>query len=202
MYKFLCIILCFYVSYSFGQTPNNCLAYTSTGTTSSSTTGTGPIGCNSYPGMVPAGQPAIWTGTSCSGQITSTVTGGAVSCLSLTYIAVNTNDYATMSTNTGGALTITAINANVVGNVVGPYNCGSAYGTVVITVCSTVPFTSVTLLNTGCTSGWVINCSDQDACAGGNAGADSSTTILCGGTIDISRHCSSVSNGPNSNVNG
>ena len=188
MYKLLSIFLCFLLfSYSSGQTPNNCTDYTSTGTSSSSTTGIGPAGCNSYPGMVSAGQPAIWTGTGCAGQITSTVTGGAVSCLAITYIAVNTNDYGTMSTNTGGALTITAINANVVGNVVGPYNCGGGfYGTVVVTVCSTIPFTSVTLLNTGCSSGWVINCSGQVTCTGsGNAGTDNFTTIMCSGTINM-----------------
>src|SRR5690606_5943469 len=117
---------------------------------------------------------------------TSTVNGGPVSCLTLAYIAVNQNDYGTISTNTGGTLTISAINAAVNGNVVGPYSCGSSFvGTVAITVCSYIPFTSVTLTNSGCSSGWVINCASQIGCGGGgNAGSDSLTT-MCSGVVDL-----------------
>lgn len=165
------------------QTPNNCLDYTSVGTTGSGTTADD---C-AVPGMVPGQAGAAWTGTGCNGFITSTVTGGPVSCLTLAYIAVNQNDFGTITTDTGGNLTITAINAAVNGNVVGPYSCGASFvGTVAITVCSDVPFNSVTLTNSGCTSGWVINCASQIGCGGGggNAGADSTETT-CGGTIDL-----------------
>ncbi|UKN02910.1 gliding motility-associated C-terminal domain-containing protein [Paracrocinitomix mangrovi] len=146
-------------SYSIGQTPNNCGNYTSTGTSSASGYADPNAACGAnVPGTITGGT-AAWTGSSCSGTIVSTVTGPPVTCLTVSYGAVNTNDYGTLSTDTGGSLTITAVNAAVNGNVVGPYNCGSgSYGNVLVTVCSTVPFSSLTLLNTGCTSGWVINC--------------------------------------------
>ena len=182
----LIVVFAFASAQAWSQTPNNCNDYTSTGTTASGTTADD---C-AVPGQVPGAGSAIWTGTSCTGFITSTVVGGPVSCLTLSYIAVNQNDFGTISTDTGGALTITAVNANVVGNVVGPYSCGtSIVGSVGITVCSTVPFNSVTLTNTGCTSGWVINCATQTGCGGGggggNAGADDLTTVTCGGTVDL-----------------
>ena len=165
----------------YAQTPNNCGAYTSTGTTGSGTTADD---CG-VPCMVPGQSGAAWTGTGCTGFITSTVVGGPVSCLTLAYVAVNQNDYGTITTDTGGTLTITAVNAAVVGNVVGPYDCpGSWVGTVEITVSSTIPFNSVTLTNSGCSSGWVINCASQANCGGGSAGADSTTTV-CGGTLDL-----------------
>lgn len=167
----------------YAQTPSNCNEYTSTGTTTSGSTADD---C-AVPGMVPGASSAIWTGTGCSGYITSTVTGGPVSCLTLSYVAVNQNDYGTITTDTGGSLTITAVNAAVSGNVVGPFSCGGSFvGAVGITVCSTIPFNSVTLTNSGCSSGWVINCASQTGCGGGggNAGADS-TLSVCGGTLDL-----------------
>ena len=163
--SFVAFLSIFIVDIGFGQT-NNCAFYTSTGTSSSGSSGIGPAGCNSFPGMVPTGVPVAWTGLSCTGTIVSTVVGPAVSCMTLTYSSVNTNDYATISTNGGGNLTLSGINVGINGNVIGPYSCSGSYGTVQLTVCSDIPFTSVTLLNTGCTSGWVINCSDQSACIG------------------------------------
>ena len=155
----------FEVGYS--QT-NNCAFYTSVGTSSSGSSGIGPGGCNSFPGMVPTGVPVAWSGTTCAGTIVSTIVGPPVTCMTLTYSSVNTNDYATISTNTGGVLTLSGVNLGINGNVIGPYSCSGSYGTVQLTVCSSVPFSTVTLLNTGCTSGWVINCSDQSACVGSN----------------------------------
>lgn len=172
---------------TWGQTPNNCNEYTTVGPSSSSyNPGTDP-GCNSNVGGTVTGS-AAWSGTSCNGTLVSTVTGGPVTCLSLSYTAVNTNDYATITIDGGGSMTITGVNMDVNGNVIGPYTCVGPYGDVSITICSTQPFTQVTLTNTGCQSGWVINCSDQLGCGGGtggNAGADNLTTTLCGGTIDL-----------------
>src|SRR5690606_38282121 len=41
-----------------------------------------------------------------------------------------------------------------------------------VTVCSTIPFTSLTLVNTGCTSGWVVNCADPITCTINNLTAN------------------------------
>lgn len=151
---------------SFSQSANNCGNYTSTGTT---TTGTYPDptpGCASnVPGTTTTG-PASWDGGSCSGQIITTVTGPAVTCLTVSYEAVNTDDFATLTTNTGGVLTITGTgNCGISGNVIGPFQCGSYfYGSCQFTICSTIPFSQLILSNTGCSSGWVINCASITAC--------------------------------------
>jgi gliding motility-associated-like protein len=183
----LILVLTFISIAGWTQTPNNCNEYTTAGTSGSSYNAGPNAGCNGNVGGQVNGT-AAWTGTGCAGTLVSTVVGPAVTCLTLAYTAVNTNDFGTMTTNTGGTLTITAVNADVVGNVVGPFTCIGSYGDVSVTICSTVPFTSVTLTNSGCTSGWVINCATQTGCGGGgggNAGADDLTTVTCGGTTDL-----------------
>jgi len=45
---------------------------------------------------------------------------------------------------------------------------------------STLPFTEITLTNTGCSSGWVLVCTESSAV---NAGADDLTTTVCGGSV-------------------
>jgi gliding motility-associated-like protein len=173
--------------WSFGQTPNNCTDYTTVGSSSSSYNPGPNAGCTGNVSGQVSGS-AGWTGLSCAGTLVSTVTGAPVNCLTLAYTAVNTNDFATITIdNGGGPFTITGVNLGISGNVIGPYNCGGSYGDVSITICSATPFTTVTLTNTGCTSGWVINCAAQTGCGGGGgggAGADSLTTV-CGGTIDL-----------------
>jgi len=156
----LSLIVAFLTQAGIAQTPNNCGNYTTTGSSSASGYADPNAACGALvPGTITGGT-AAWSGSSCSGTVVSTVTGPPVNCLTVSYGAVNTNDYATMSTDGGGVLTITAVNCGVSGNVIGPYNCGTGpYGNCLITVCSTVPFSVLTLLNTGCTSGWVINCS-------------------------------------------
>ncbi|MEZ4923007.1 MAG: gliding motility-associated C-terminal domain-containing protein, partial [Crocinitomicaceae bacterium] len=50
----------------------------------------------------------------------------------------------------------------------GPYQCvggTGGYGDVLVTICSTIPFNSLTLTNTGCSSGWVINCATPSCSA-------------------------------------
>ncbi|MBK7129870.1 MAG: gliding motility-associated C-terminal domain-containing protein [Crocinitomicaceae bacterium] len=155
------------LSASYGQTsPNDCGNYTTTGSVLISGYTDPDPGCGAnVPGTLGAG-PAYWDGASCGGQLISTVVGAPVTCLSLAYTAVNTDDYATITTNTGGVLTITGVNCGVSGTVIGPYNCGTGwYGTCGITVCSTIPFTQVILTNTGCSSGWVIDCGSPTTCS-------------------------------------
>ncbi|MCB9223053.1 MAG: gliding motility-associated C-terminal domain-containing protein [Crocinitomicaceae bacterium] len=162
---FIGLIVSYFVG--FGQTPNNCGNYTSTGSNSSSYLPGSNAGCNSnVPGTVTG--TGAWTGSSCGGTIVSTVVGPPVSCITVSYTAVNTNDYGTLSTNTGGVLTITGVNVGVSGNVIGPYQCvggTGGYGDVLVTICSTIPFNSLTLTNTGCSSGWVINCATPSCSA-------------------------------------
>jgi gliding motility-associated-like protein len=153
-------LICGSANFMHAQTnPNNCGNYTTTGSVLiSGYTDPNPACGSNVPGTIGSG-PAYWDGAGCGGQLISTVVGAPVTCLSLAYTAVNTDDYATITTNTGGVLTITTVNCGVSGNVIGPYNCGSGfYGTCGVTVCSTVPFTQVILSNTGCSSGWVIDC--------------------------------------------
>jgi gliding motility-associated-like protein len=185
MKKLLSLLLAITVSaFTMAQTPNNCDDYTTTGPSGSSFNPSPDATCTAnVPGLVNGS--AAWSGTSCTGTLVSTSTSGAVTCMTLAYTAVNTNDFAVITTDGGGVLNITGINVGVAGTTIGPYNCGTApYGDVSITVCSTIPFTTVTLTNTGCSSGWVINCG---GCSGTMpaVGADDLTTSLCGGTIDL-----------------
>src|SRR5688572_18685352 len=81
------------------QTANNCGNYTTTGTSSSPYLPGSNTTCNNaVPGTVNTN--GAWDGGGCSGVLISTVVGPPVSCLTLAYTAVNTNDYATLTTNT------------------------------------------------------------------------------------------------------
>lgn len=161
------IVFLFALAYSIAsnaQTPNNCGNYTTTGSTTTTEYTDPTPACGALvPGTVSG--TASWDGGSCGGQLITTVVGPPVTCLTVSYEAVNTDDYATLATNTGGVLTITATNCGVAGNVIGPFNCGSYfYGSCQVTICSTVPFTQLILTNTGCSSGWVINCATPVTC--------------------------------------
>ena len=106
----------------------------------------------------------LWTGSSCTGTLISYSNNGPVHCMVLKYHQINNNDYATIHTNKDGNLTISAINAQVNGNVIGPFDCPDFpfYGNVVIQVCSTVAFDTIKLTNTGCVTGWVMGCPEGD----------------------------------------
>lgn len=127
-----------------------------------------------------AGADGPWSGAGCTGTIVSTAIAPTLS-MTLAYTAVNTDDYATISIDGGGVMTLTGVGVGVAGAVIGPYLCGGSYGDVFVTVESTMPFTTVTLVNTGCSSGWVI------ACPGGvaEAGDDDLTTVVCTGIVDL-----------------
>jgi hypothetical protein len=103
--------------------------------------------------------PGGWAGTSGAGFVRYNWLSGITS-VRIEFFSVNTNDYGTISTNTGGALTITSANgcAPVSGVVVGPYTGGGAYGTTAFQVVSTIPFTQLNFINTGASSGWVCDC--------------------------------------------
>ncbi|MDC3352178.1 PKD domain-containing protein [Crocinitomicaceae bacterium] len=154
-----------------------CPEYTSVGDASSPYILTSDPDCAICDGM---GADGPWSGFGCAGTIVST-TPAPVLSLTLAYTAVNTDDYATISIDGGGVMTITGENVGVSGDVIGPYLCGGSYGDIFITVTSTLPFTTVTLVNTGCSSGWVIACPGGDAEAGDD-GAD----LACSGIYTVS----------------
>jgi gliding motility-associated-like protein len=122
-----------------------------------------------------------WDGASCTGTIVVTATPATTS-LTLAFSSVNTDDYCTISIDGGGTMTLSVTNAGLAGNVVGPYQCMGPYGDVFVTVNSTLPFTTVNIVNTGCSSGWVINCPGTTT---PNAGADDLTNPICSGTLDM-----------------
>lgn len=161
---------------SVGFAQPTCPLYTSTGSASSDYILSGDPACAICPG---GGAVGPWSGASCSGNIISTAIA-PTTILKLAYTAVNTDDYATLSIDGGGTMTLIGENVGVAGAVIGPYTCKGSYGDVFVTVMSDLPFTTVTLINTGCSSGWVI------ACPGGvaNAGDDISTT-LCSGILNL-----------------
>lgn len=152
-----------------------CPLYTSVGDASSPYILTSDPDCAICDG---AGATGPWTGAGCTGTIVSTAIAPTLS-MTLAYTAVNTDDYATISIDGGGVMTLTGDGVGVAGDVIGPYLCGGSYGDVFLTVESTMPFTTVTLVNTGCSSGWVI------ACPGGiaNAGDDDLSTLVCTGIV-------------------
>lgn len=154
----------------------NCPEYTTVGPNSSPYITTQDPNC----AICGTGATGPWSGSSCSGTLVSTVVGPAVTSLTLAYTAVNTDDYATIAIDGGGVMSLSTQNCGLSGNTIGPYNCNGSYGDVFVTVTSTLPFTTVTLTNTGCSSGWVISCPGDLP----NAGPDS-TASLCGGTLDL-----------------
>lgn len=174
MKKLLYLLLVF-SPYAFAQP--SCPTYNSIGTSSSPYITSSDPDCAICPGT---GDDGPWTGSGCTGTIVSTPISPTTS-LTLAYTAVNTDDYATITIDGGGTMTLIGTNVGVTGDVIGPYLCGGFYGDVFLTVNSTLPFTTVTLTNTGCSSGWVI------ACPGGiaDAGNDSST-VVCTGTVILS----------------
>lgn len=152
-----------------------CPSYSSTGTSSSGYILTSDPDCAI---CEDTGEVGPWSGAGCAGVIVSTAYAPTLS-LTLAYTAVNTVDYATISIDGGGIMTITGVNVGVAGDVIGPYLCDGSFGDVFITVTSTLPFSVVTLTNTGCSSGWVIACPGGD---GDDAGRDS-TGLACFGSV-------------------
>jgi len=121
-----------------------------------------------------------WTDYDCAGTLVSTVVGGPVTTLTLAYGSVNDDDYGTITVDGGGVVSLSATGAATSGNVVGPFTCGSGFGDVELTVSSTLPFTTVTLTNSGCSSGWVITCPTNFS----DAGPDINYTY-CSGSVDL-----------------
>lgn len=129
------------------------------GVTITATTSSGMSGQPDCAGISAVLLPGGWTGTSTVGFVRYNWLS-AITSARIEFFSVNTNDYATISTNTGGALTITSANgcAPVSGVVVGPYTGPTAFGTTAFQVVSTIPFTQLNFINTGGTSGWVCDC--------------------------------------------
>ena len=176
MLKKLILTAQFIVFLFLGQAQSTCPEYTTTGPNSSPYITTQDPSC----AICGVGATGPWSGAACGGTLISTVVGPAVTSMTLAYTAVNTNDFATMSIDGGGVMSLSTVNCGLAGNVIGPYNCSGSYGDCFVTVTSTLPFTTVTLTNTGCLSGWVISCPGNIPVTG----PDNSAT-LCGGTLDL-----------------
>ncbi len=140
----------------------DCGLYTSVGTTFSGYIAPSDPGCSVC--LEGDGLGGAWTGVGCTGNIVSTC--APTLSLTLAYFAVNTDDYATIAIDGGGVMSLSGVHVGVAGAVIGPYLCSDGYGDVYLTVNSTIPFTTVTLTNTGCSSGWVITCPGDLAIAG------------------------------------
>ena len=107
--------------------------------------------CPAFPAWTGDG---AWTGSDSTTGIVTYTFSVPVTSVTITYTAVNYDDSGTISTNaSGGTLTLTSpCNVDVIGSNVLE---GDEFGDVRITVNNTTPFTSVTLTNTGGSSGWV-----------------------------------------------
>ncbi|MCB9223057.1 MAG: gliding motility-associated C-terminal domain-containing protein [Crocinitomicaceae bacterium] len=128
----------------------------------------------------------VWTGSGCTDSIVLTMNGSPVNSLDLYFGKVNTDDYATVSVDGGGTMEISnPFNTGLNGNVVGPYNCGTAtFGDVFFTVTSTQPFSNVYIVNTGCSSGWVLYCPDNVV----PPAPKDSTIKVCDGQFDLNNY--------------
>lgn len=134
-----------------------CTDFTITGTTVSGYFASQGALCALSP--VPTGN-LIWTDTPLNGNPNGFIKhtfNSPQTNVTIGYTVVNDNDVGTISVNGGGVITVTSTNscATVSGNLVGPYIGAGNYGDILINITSTLPFTEVTLVNTGGQSGIV-----------------------------------------------
>lgn len=134
----------------------NGIAITTSGTDASGyITPTAPVTCSPLAGGFTGTSP--WTGWSSSGFVTYTFSS-PVTSVRVSYSAVNgQDDVGTINVNGGGVVSLSnPCGVNVAGNVVTcnfptPYD----FGDIAVTVSSTMPFTTITLFNSGGNSGFV-----------------------------------------------
>jgi hypothetical protein len=140
---------------------NNGIAITVSGTTTSSySTPNATTGC-SMPVVAFAGA-GSWTGLAATGFLIYTF-NKPIRCATVTYSAVNGpngsgTDVGQITVDGGGTLSLSnACGASVSGNILtcNIAGTGNPYGNVSVKVSSTIPFTTIKLLNTGGKSGWV-----------------------------------------------
>jgi len=133
-------------------------------------TPTAPVTCSPLAGGFTGTSP--WTGWSSTGFVTYTFST-PISSARVSYSAVNgQDDVGTINVNGGGIVSLSnPCDINVSGNVVTcnfptPYD----FGDIAVTVSSTLPFTTITLLNTGGNSGFVGGnpCNFQFPCSSNN----------------------------------
>lgn len=134
-----------------------CTDFTITGTTVSGYFASQSASCALSP--VPTGN-LIWTGTPLNGNPNGFIKhtfNVPQTNVTIGYTVVNNNDIGAVSVNGGGVITVTSTNAcaTVSGNSVGPYIGAGNYGDIQINITSTLPFTELTLINTGNQSGIV-----------------------------------------------
>ncbi|MEO9258613.1 MAG: gliding motility-associated C-terminal domain-containing protein [Crocinitomicaceae bacterium] len=170
-----------------GQTLT-CPEFTATGTSSSPYIAPSS-GCPTICPQALTSSTYPWDGGTSTGKVIATSIIPTTS-LSIAFFAVNTNDYATITVNGGGTVSLTGSGVGISGNVIGPTSCGTL-GDVFVTIHSTLPFTVATISNTGGGSGWVISCPGTVP----HAGLDNTYNPLCGGTLDLNTLLSGADGG-------
>jgi len=134
----------------------NGISITTSGTTAFAySTPTAPVTCfplaDGFTGTSP------WTGSGTTGFVTYTFSS-PVNNVRVSYSAVNgLVDIGTINVNGGGAISLSSpCGINVAGNVVTcNFPTPTDFGDIAVTVSSTLPFTTITLVNTGGNSGFV-----------------------------------------------
>jgi hypothetical protein len=132
---------------------NNGIAITVTGsTTATYSAPNSTLVCNTP--VVAFSGLGSWDGGSSTGFVRYTFSQ-AITCATVTYSAVNGGaDIGKITVNGGGTVSLSnACGASISGNTL---TCNlNSYGNVTVKVSSTSPFTTITLTNTGGSSGWV-----------------------------------------------
>ena len=146
-----------YLFHFHGFTQLQCTDFTVTGTSTSPYFLSGNPGCAASP--FPIGQ-LIWTQSPVNGFPNGFIKhtfNDPQTNVSIWYTVVNDNDVGTITVNGGGVLSLNLDNgcADLLGNVVGPYTGGGLFGDILVNIQSSLPFTEVTLVNTGGQSGHV-----------------------------------------------
>jgi hypothetical protein len=132
---------------------NNGIAFTVTGTTTSSYYAPSSIPICNTPATAFTGS-GSWTGGGVTGFVKYTFSQ-ATTCATVSYSAVNGNsDIGQITTDGNGTVSLSnACGASISANIL---TCNlTGWGDVTVKVSSTTPFTTITLTNTGSQSGWV-----------------------------------------------
>ena len=173
-----------------GSAQITCSNFTITGTSSSNYFASEDSSCTISPTLV--GQ-LIWTDTPLNGIPNGFIKhtfNNPQTNVSIWYTLINDNDFGTINVNGGGIISLSVASgcANLSGNILGPYTGFGSWGDVLVNIQSTIPFTEVTLVNTGGESGQVSgDCNSviihSNSPCNINLGAD--TTLCQGETLTL-----------------
>lgn len=134
-----------------------CSEFTITGTTPDFYVTSQGSSCTISP--IPVGQ-IYWTNTPINGIPNGFIKhtfNNPQTNVSIWYTIVNDDDFGTIDVNGSGVVSLSLVSgcANLSGNILGPYTGSGFYGDILVNIQSTAPFTEVTIVNTGGSSGQV-----------------------------------------------